>query len=80
MKTEKSRRTLGLPQMAVDALVGHRKRQAGERLAVGVQLVDHDLVFAARTSAPLQAANVRGSPYPVRTYSVYARRLCITGL
>ena len=30
-KTEKSRRTLGLPQMAVDALRAHKKRQAEER-------------------------------------------------
>jgi integrase len=28
-KTEKSRRTLGLPEMAVDALRAHKKRQAG---------------------------------------------------
>jgi hypothetical protein len=53
--------------MAVDALVARKKRQAGERLAVGAQLSDHDLVFSVRMSAPLDAAHVRGSPYPART-------------
>jgi integrase len=36
-KTEKSRRTLGLPQMAVDALRVHKKRQAEERLGRTVE-------------------------------------------
>ena len=58
-KTEKSRRTLGLPQMAVDALRVHKERQAGERLAAGAQWSDHDLVFATRTGGALDAANVR---------------------
>ena len=34
-KTEKSRRTLGLPQMAVDALRAHKKRQTEDCLAAG---------------------------------------------
>jgi integrase len=58
-KTEKSRRTLGLPQMAVDALKAHQKRQQEERLAAGSQWSDHGLVFASRTGTALDAANVR---------------------
>jgi integrase len=58
-KTEKSRRTLGLPEMAVDALQAHKKRQAEERIAAGGQLSDHDLVFSTRTGGALDAANVR---------------------
>jgi integrase len=58
-KTEKSRRTLGLPQMAVDALRAHKKRQAEERNAAGEQWSDHDLVFSTRTGGALDAANVR---------------------
>ncbi len=58
-KTEKSRRTLGLPEMAVDALRAHKKRQADERLAAGGQWNDHDLVFSTRTGGALDAANVR---------------------
>jgi len=58
-KTEKSRRTLALPEMAVNALWVHRTRQAGDRAAAGMQWNDRDLVFPTRTGAPLDAANVR---------------------
>jgi integrase len=58
-KTEKSRRTLGLPQMAVDALRIHRERQEKEQRAAGVGWSEHGLVFAARTGGALDAANVR---------------------
>jgi integrase len=58
-KTEKSRRTLGLPQMAVDALRAHKERQVEERLAASGQWSDHDLVFSTRAGGALDAANVR---------------------
>lgn len=58
-KTERSRRTLGLPEMAVDALRAHKKRQAGERLAAGAEWSDQGLVFCTRTGSALDAANVR---------------------
>ena len=58
-KTEKSRRTLGLPQMAVDALKAHQSRQQEERLAAAEQWGDQGLVFASRTGTGLDAANVR---------------------
>jgi integrase len=58
-KTPKSRRTLALPQVAVQALRQHRKRQAEDRLAAGSQWRDHDLVFASAVGTPLDAANVR---------------------
>jgi integrase len=58
-KTEKSRRTLALPDMAVNALWGHRERQASDRAAAGMTWSDGDLVFSTRTGAALDAANVR---------------------
>jgi integrase len=58
-KTEKSRRTLALPDMAVNALWTHKERQATERLAAGGQCSEHDLVFSTRTGGALDAANVR---------------------
>ena len=58
-KTEKSRRTLALPQMAVDALRSHREQQEADRRATGAQHSEHDLVFAARSGTALDAANVR---------------------
>jgi integrase len=58
-KTDKSRRTLALPEMAVTALWAHRTRQAGDRAAAGLTWTDRDLVFPTRTGAALDAANVR---------------------
>jgi len=58
-KTAKSRRTLALPQAAVQALRDHRKRQAEDRLAAGALWQDHGLVFASAVDTPLDAANVR---------------------
>jgi integrase len=58
-KTDKSRRTLALPEMAVTALRAHRARRAGDRAAAGLTWSDRDLVFPTRTGAPLDAANVR---------------------
>jgi integrase len=49
VKTEKSRRTLALPQLAVDALRAHAER---DKRTDG-------LVFATRTGRELDAANVR---------------------
>jgi integrase len=49
VKTEKSRRTLALPQLAVDALHAHAER---ENRTDG-------LVFATRTGGELDAGNVR---------------------
>jgi integrase len=58
-KTERSRRTLGLPQSAVAALREQRKRQAAARLVAGELWQDHGLVFTSNTGKPLDDANVR---------------------
>jgi integrase len=58
-KTEKSRRTLALPEMAVNALWAHKERQASERAAADLTWSERDLVFSTRTGAALDAANVR---------------------
>jgi len=59
VKTEKSRRTLQLPQSVVTALRSHKVRQAEERLAAGPLWQDHGLVFTATVGTPLDARNVR---------------------
>lgn len=58
-KTAKSRRTLALPQAAVQALKEHRKQQMEDRLAAGALWQEHGLVFASAIGTPLDAANVR---------------------
>jgi integrase len=58
-KTERSRRTLGLPAAAVQALHAWSESQAGERLAAGHDWQDTGLVFTTHHGAALDAANVR---------------------
>ena len=58
-KTERSRRTLGLPAVAVQALRAWSDGQAGERLAAGDDWQDTGLVFTNHLGAALDAGNVR---------------------
>jgi integrase len=58
-KTERSRRTLGLPQMAVGALRELWESQADERLLAGERWQDTGLVFTTHLGTALDAANVR---------------------
>ena len=58
-KTERSRRTLGLPAAAVGALRAWADTQAGERLAAGEDWQDTGLVFTNHRGAALDAGNVR---------------------
>src|SRR5215475_9734576 len=54
-KTERSRRTLGLPAVAVQALHAWADSQAGERLAAGERGQDTALVFTNHLGAALDA-------------------------
>jgi integrase len=58
-KTERSRRTLALPRMAVDALRAWADSQAEEQLAAGDDWQDTGLVFTSHHGAALDAGNVR---------------------
>jgi integrase len=58
-KTEKSKRTLRLPERAVAALRKHRARQAEQRLLAGDLWQDRGLVFSSSVGTALDAANVR---------------------
>jgi integrase len=54
-KTHRSRRSIGLPALAVEALRAHRAKQAEEKLRLGPAYDDHDLVcprFAGRPWPP----------------------------
>lgn len=59
-KTEKSRRTLEIPDQAAQALRQHYERQAMLRLRAGERWRG-DLVFCTRTGTELAAGNVRRS-------------------
>jgi len=58
-KTEKSRRTLKLPQVAAAALRALHKLQAALRLAAGAAWKALGLVFCTSVGTALSAANVR---------------------
>jgi integrase len=58
-KTAKSRRTLKLPEAAIEALRKHRELQAQDRLTAGVLWQEHGLVFTSNVGTPLDASNVR---------------------
>lgn len=65
-KTAKSRRTVALPTLAVEALRRHRNRQLEERLLAGSLWQDHDLVFASRVGSPVERQNLmRRSFWPI---------------
>ena len=52
-----SRRTIDLPQRALEALMSHRKHQLVEKIRAS-SYEDSDLVFATRKGTPLDAQNI----------------------
>ena len=56
-KSDRSRRTLTIPQTCVTALRAHKVGQAAERLAAGPEWDDQDLVFTTHTGRPIDPAN-----------------------
>ena len=60
-KTPKSRRTLALPEVAVDALKAQKMKQQEERQRAGTMWQESNLVFSTRFGTRLNAANVRRS-------------------
>ncbi len=63
LKTAKSRRTIRLSAMAVQALKKHRQRQAEERMKVADIWHDLDLVFCTEVGTPLSQSNVRNRSF-----------------
>lgn len=59
-KTVRSRRTIQLPAIALEALRAHKVRQLEERLKAGPawQGWDHDLVFTTTIGTPLEARSI----------------------
>jgi integrase len=57
-KTQRSRRTLVMPPIVINALCAHRGRQVVERLAAGERWVDLDLVFPSERGTLADGPNV----------------------
>jgi hypothetical protein len=60
-KTEKSRRTLALPERCIEALRKHRALQAAERLAAGERWQETGLVFTTAVGTKMDAAKSGGT-------------------
>jgi integrase len=58
-KSKRSRRTLTLPTVVVDALKAHRARQKEQRLAAGPAWEEHGLVFTSPIGTPIDDGNLR---------------------
>jgi integrase len=57
-KSERSRRVVALPRMAIVALRAHRVRQKKERLLAGSRWHEMGFVFTTRTGTPLAPRNL----------------------
>lgn len=58
-KTNRSRRTLRIPQIAVEALQAQLRRQAEERSRAGELWQEHGLVFTTTVGSPYESHNLR---------------------
>ena len=58
-KTVRSRRTLKLPEIAVEALRAQMRRQAEERTRAGELWQEHGLVFTTTVGTPFESHNLR---------------------
>jgi integrase len=58
-KTNRSRRTLKLPEIAVEALHGQKRRQAEDRARAGDQWQEYGLVFTTSVGTPFESHNLR---------------------
>ena len=58
-KTNRSRRTLRIPQIAVEALQAQLRRQAEERMSAGELWQEHGLVFTTTVGSPYESHNLR---------------------
>jgi hypothetical protein len=58
-KTNQSRRTLKLPEIAVEALRSRRRRQAAERAKAGELWQEHGLVFTTSVGTGYESHNLR---------------------
>jgi integrase len=58
-KTVRSRRTLDMPDLVIQALKRHRDRQDGERVVAGDNWAESGLVFTTTVGTPVDPSNLR---------------------
>jgi integrase len=65
-KTDRSRRTVPVPEQTLTVLRAHRKHQAARRLSMGERWQDHGLVFPSRLGTPMEPENLDRSWHRIR--------------
>ncbi|MFI5710993.1 tyrosine-type recombinase/integrase [Kribbella sp. NPDC051620] len=65
-KTKKSRRTVPLIELCLEALRVHKVLQAKERLAAGKKWVNTGYIFTTEIGTPIEPDNLRRDWYPLR--------------
>lgn len=65
-KSEKGRRSIPLPDWAIEALKAHKARQNRERLLLGEAYQDNGLVFATELGTPIEPRNLNRKFYELR--------------
>ncbi len=82
LKSEASRRTLGLPRFAVAALTAHHARQSAEQLAAKDWLAgpDGDFVFTTKVGTPLNPDDLRDYVYSVLDRAGLKGRITLYGM
>ncbi|MGW6197149.1 site-specific integrase [Kribbella sp. NPDC055110] len=65
-KTKKSRRTVPLIKVCLEALESHKRQQAMERLLAGAKWVDSGYVFTTEIGTAIEPDNLRRTWYPIR--------------
>jgi integrase len=65
-KTDRSRRTVPVPEQTLALLRAHRRRQAEQRLSAGQRWQDHGLVFPSRVGTPMEPENLDRSWHRIR--------------
>ncbi|MEU4390311.1 tyrosine-type recombinase/integrase [Kribbella sp. NPDC023855] len=66
-KTKKSKRTVPLIKVCLEALASHKRQQAKERLLAGAKWVDTGYVFTTEIGTPIEPDNLRRTWYPIRS-------------
>lgn len=76
LKTDASRRTLRLPQMAVSAFRAHRERQEQEKMLAGSRWLETEYVFTTSIGTPIEARNLLRDFYAILLHRLDSKGRC----
>ena len=65
-KTPESKRTIWLPQIAIEKILAHQRRQAEERIVAGSAWIETGMVFTTKKGTPLEPRNMLRDFFRIR--------------